>query len=471
MFPVFNTSRRYYIIMDKVEVMKNGAVAMITAHFIDDEDNVFTFYDTSFLENKDIYYAGECYSFDLYGIGVNIRPVPREEQSFSLKGKDAIEFNKKLGRETEYDDKGNPQPVVFNTKNLHAFLQTDEEGPVLADVNSPISAIYETRNHFGVDFEEIEIELSYHNHESEKMHPLSVYLPKTRKYGFDKIPTKGMPVMGTLLLAGRMINRLQLLERPSDILHSFELRDKSGNNILFSKQCSDEAKGTAMSDEEKDEFARYILKEFLKNDLSSVTSENGPHFLASRLRAMWVVPDDTYSAQEKFLNDDHSEKLRYYYRRGRKPVVAYITLYDKDGNKTDWINGNSYCVQVHYGSVLPGQKMKHSVKLKYNALVEKLYESFLYRDTRYVSDFLHKDLDFRSCNMADLCITKEEYIYRTDDINETITNDGSHFKPVLTEGHDGRCYIEMQYKSTTDILRIEEKDGLIYRIEITPKKV
>lgn len=407
------------------------------------------------------------YSFDLYGIGGNIRPVPREELSFSLKGKDAIEFNKKLGRETEYDDKGNPQPVVFNTKNLHAFLQTDEECPVLADVNSPISAIYETRNHFGVDFEEIEIELTYHNHESEKIHPLSVYLPKTRKYGFDKIPTKGMPVKGILLLAGRMIDRLQLNERPSDILHSFELKDKDGKNILFSKNCSDKAKGTAMSDEEKIEFAQHILKEYFKQNISAEKSENGPHFLVSRLRAMWVVPDDTYSAQEKFLNDDHSEKLRYYYRRGRKPVVAYITLYDKDGNKTDWINGNSYCVQVHYGSVLPGQKMKHIEKLEHNGLVEKLFESYLHKDTRYVCDYLHKDLDFRSCNMIDPCITKEEYIYRTNDVNETIVKDGTYFKPVLAEGHDGKLYIEMKYKSTTDFMRIEQKDGLIYKIEIT----
>ena len=40
------------------------------------------------------------------------------------------------------------------------------------------------------------------------------------------------------------------------------------------------------------------------------------------------------------------------------------------------------------------------------------------------------------------------------------------YKPYKVS-NDGVLYIELKYKSTTDIMRIGQKDGLIYKIEIT----
>ena len=40
------------------------------------------------------------------------------------------------------------------------------------------------------------------------------------------------------------------------------------------------------------------------------------------------------------------------------------------------------------------------------------------------------------------------------------------YKPYKAT-NDGVLYIELKYKSTTDIMRIGQKDGLIYKIEIT----
>ena len=154
------------------------------------------------------------------------------------------------------------------------------------------------------------------------------------------------------------------------------------------------------------------------------------------------------------------------------PVIAYISLYDVNGNGCQWLKGGQYTAKIHYGSVYPGQKMEVMRPLSHNRLVEYLFESYEKLDTCDISHYLHKDLDFRSVNLADPCITKEEYIILTDDINERSkkSKEGPE-KPVLVHDETEGDYIELHYSSDpVDIMKVQTYAGFITSITITRKE-
>ncbi len=475
--PIFDSGRSYHLILDKVYVWENGAEATITAHFSDDKDFEITFYDVNYLENKDLYYEGVGYMFDLYAIAYNAQIVPEEERSFSFEGENAVNFNKKVGNETEYDENGNPKPIEFSLSNLHSFHQLKKELPEDASFQSPIKAVWKNIDFLGKKVHEVEIGLPYHNHDYEhddKKHPLSVFIAERQDGISAEQLIEGEPLRGTIYLQGKMRFMANMDENPSTILHSFDAKEDNGTPVFFTHECQKEDQGLLMSEKEQQDFAKHVYCQILtkKTDIEKVVSdkeEKGmPDFCLSRRREVWVMADVNYTASSDFITENKDKYLVRAYCRHRNPIIAYISLYDEDGHKCKWIKGGRYSVKIHYGSVLPGQKMEITKQLDHNALVEVLFNSFKDLNTRLLSQYLHKDLDYRSCVLADPIITKEDFLIRTENVmqaNKRAKN--GPVQPELIYNDQDEAMIILRYSDEPDeIVKVQTESGLITSIEI-----
>ena len=471
--PIFDTSRSYHLILDRVYVWENGAEATIEAHFSDDEDCHITFYDTNYLENKDKYFLGASYLFDLYAIACQVYVVPENEKTFTLEGEKAVNFKKKLGEEPDYDENGNPKPIVFHTSCLHSFLQTNDETPEIAYFRAQITRVFKDIDFLGKKVYEVEIGMPYHSLDNDgKKHPISVYIAADTENKLTQRPTEDEAIRGILYLQGKMRYMINWQETPSTILHTFEAKRMDGSASVFRHVCNDAEIGQPMTEEETVEFAKEVYFQQLSEQISirkiDSDEKDMPDFDAGRKRDVWVKADVNYTAEDYFIAENKEKYLIRSYINHRIPVIAYISLYDTEGNECQWLKGGDYTAKIHYGSVLPGQKMEIMHHKTHDELVNALYDSLKNLDTRYVSSYLHKDLDFRSVNLADPIITREEYLARTEFVNNANkkAKEGPVKSALIYDETDG-YYIELLYPNgTVNIVKAETKDGFITAIRI-----
>ena len=186
---------------------------------------------------------------------------------------------------------------------------------------------------------------------------------------------------------------------------------------------------------------------------------------------MWLKADVNYTAPSDFIAENKEKYLVKAYFKNRKPVIVYVSLYDINGNECAWLKGGHYTAKFHYGSVFPGQKMKLMRHLDHDSLVEVLFHSFETLSTTCVAPFLHKDLDFRSVNLAEPMLTREEYLQRTEQINANIRKKGTDcMKPILIHNKAEGSVIELHYKEgDVYIIKAETNGGFITAIKIDEK--
>ncbi len=472
-FPVFDSRRSIAMVLDEVQVWDNGAEATLIVHSIFDEEFELTFYDTHYLENKDKYIRGHAYVFDIYGIAYHVSIVPEEERSFTFEGEKAVNFNEKLGRETELDEQGNPMPVHFSLENLHSLMQTKDDLPEDTSFRAPVNAVYGAIDFFGKKVREVEITSPYRSFDSEKEHVFSIYTTAEGSNGLSEDPEVGTPLYGVVYFQGKMRHEINDAERPSTMLHSFDAMGKDGSKSVFVHKCDPQDVGQPMSQEECEKFARevfheqfdgsIILKEYDKSD-----NPDMPDYYTYRNRDFWIKSDVNYQASSLFENEDVTNGLYRHYSTSHLPVMAYITLYDEKGNQCQWLKGHSYTAKFHYGSMTPGIKMEIMPQFTHDELVKILYNSFKNLSVHPVSRFLHKDLDYRSSNMVDPIITSKEFIARTKWVNEEIKKEKEgYFKPTLVHDSEQGDKIQLEYSSgCVDEARVETRNGLIVAINI-----
>ena len=149
--------------------------------------------------------------------------------------------------------------------------------------------------------------------------------------------------------------------------------------------------------------------------------------------------------------------------------MAYITLYDENGNQCQWLKGQRYTAKFHYGSMTPGIKMEILPQLTHDELVEILYNSYKNLRLVHLSRYLHKDLDFRSPALADPMISSKEFLARTEAVNERIKKeDNGYLKPTLVTDSEEGSYITLEYSTCEkNEVRVEARDGQIISINIT----
>lgn len=473
--PIFDSYRHCFLIIEHVYVWKSGAEATIRAHFADDEGRKITFYDTDYLENKDKYYVGCGYIFDVYGIAYHAEIVPEDQRSFQFEGEEAINFNKKVGCETEYGENGVPEPVVFYTEDLHSFFQVNDKYPEDASFRSPISAVYGNIDYLGKKVYGVEIGLPYYNEECDKLHPLTVFIAADTNKNLTSCPEVGEPIHGIIYLQGKMRSVVNWNECPSTMLHTFDAKKKDGTDNVFSHICAEGEEGKPMTSQEQNEFAKEVYFQQMTGRIyiKKINSddEEMPDFKAEIKRDIWVKADVGYTAASDFVAEKKDKYLIRKYLKDRNPIIAYVSLYDLDGNECQWLKGGKYKAKIHYGSVLPGQKMIKTSHLEHDELVKKLFESFDELDTLLVAEYLHKDLDFRSTNIPDPIITRDEYLMRTDKINDNNkkSKDGP-VKAVMIEDETEGAMIELRYPTgPIDIVKVKTDGGFITEIRIEKK--
>ncbi|MBO5698603.1 MAG: hypothetical protein J6R79_01170 [Bacteroidaceae bacterium] len=452
--PCIDSSRTHYLIIDQIYEHSNGVEATIKAHFANDPATHVTFYDTEYLINRDQYFVGQCYVFDLYGIAYNASIVPPDKQSYRL-------------------EIFNLPPQEIATDRLHSFMQIGGPYPEIYRFRAPVQEIYHDLDSEIPSFFEAEIGIPHSDLTNNRRHDLSIFIPTAQLPNGDSSLRKTTPIEGALILMGKMRVHVNIEERPSTKIHTFCPRTQRGTPRLFTHRCKAAEVGTEMCPEERRAFAKKIMTQFLGYDLEPPTIEDEDvDFLASRHRSMWIKCDEEYTAAERFITEDITPGLTHYYQTGRFPLMVYVSLYDKEGKACQWLKGASYTAKLHYASMLPGQRMAPREAYTHEMLVETLYEAFKNLHTFPLCKLLHKDLYYTSHNIPDPIITREEFLVYIDGVFEANrTAPEVYLKPRLVQGQDGSQYIELTYpEGTIDRIDVTTHLNLITEIHIRSVK-
>lgn len=303
-----------------------------------------------------------------------------------------------------------------------------------------------------------------------------MYVSGNEANGLSSCPDKDEPISGTFYLQGKMCHMVNRQECPSTMLHSFDARQEDGSMTVFTHTCKEGEEGMLMTEDEQYEFSRNIYMQqlkkvwYVKNDISY--EKIIPDFANNRNCWIWIKADTNYSAAEDFKTEEKWSYMEFYYGSGRFPVIAYISLYDKGGNECEWRKGGEYTAKIHYGSVLPGQKMEVEYPLEHDELVKELYDSYENLDTYYIKEYLDKNLVFRSENIDDPIITRDEYLYRSRKVNKAnLKSIYGTLKAKLIHDADNGDYIELHYPTgEIDKVEVTTSGGLITSINIVNVK-
>ena len=438
--PRVDSSRTHYLVIDKVLERINGAEATIIAHFADDPLTQITFYDTEYLKNRESYFTGQCYVFDLYGMAYQTSVV--QESKDQTRG------------------------------SLYSFMQIGGPHPEICRFRAPISEIYNDLDITFPSLYEVEVGIPYRNLRSCQKHDISVFIPTLQIPNGEQLLAKGTSIEGTLILMGKMRVHANFEERPSTEIHSFTPLTQRGVKRRFAHKCKASEVGEAMNEAERHAFAKKVMKQILGHELEEPYEEEGIDFIASRHRSMWIRSDEMYNAAERFKVEDITPGLSHYYQTGRFPVLVYVTLYDEQGERCLWLKGATYSAELHYGSMLPGQRMAPREAYKHEMLMQVLFEAFRNFHTFPLCKILHKDLYYTSHNLSDPIITREEFLTHIEGVFEA-----NRFAPEgplrakLVREEDGYSYMELTYpEGIVDRMDVETHHNLITEIHINNVK-
>ena len=474
--PIFKVKQRHTMVIDEVQPWPDGTQATIVAHFYNDPGCHVTFYDTHYLENKEKYYAHVAYAFELYGMVNTIEVVPEEKRTIQLKGESAVNFNKKFKNETHYDAGGNPEPVEINLKNMHYFIQINDEYPEGVEFHSPIHKVYNNVDFLGKDIQVMDIELHYHDEEvNARQHIIPIFISPGTQSNIPQDIETGEPVRGTMILQGRMVSMITPTERPSSILHTFDARHSDGTPMTFTHDCDDDNENqTIMTADERHKFAVKIFHDYMlrREHLTrqgDFNIENGPDLLLERSRCAWIKDDADNCAAQNFARlNDLDNYMIYAHSMDCFPMIVYVTLSNLDGAPCPWIKGGTYHARFHYGSVYPGQKMEATFQMSHNQLLDILFHSCDKLDNRFIEPYIHKDIDFRSPALCDPIICRDDFLKRNEVINQNNRKaPEGRMKPELCHDNDGNAYILLHYpEGDVDQMNVTTHNGFITAINI-----
>lgn len=433
--PYIDSMRTHYLIVDKVHERSNGVEATITAHFANDPLTQVTFYDTEYLKNREQYFAGQCYVFDLYGVAYQMSVIPQSVH----------------------------QP-------LHSFVQIGSLHPEVCRFRAPIHDIYGETDIVTSSLFEVEVGIPMRNLRDRQKHDISIFIPMKQLAGRESSLDRGTSIEGTCIMMGKMRVQVNFEERPSTTVHSFDLLTKTGRPSRFTHKCKPSEVGIEMNAAERYAFAKKVVKQYLKPDLEWLTEDDDDSdFMLSRHRNLWVKPDDTYTATEQFTTEDITPGLTHYYQTGRFPIMAYVTLYDQQGQRCAWLKGGSYTARMHYGSMLPGQRIAPREAYQDAMLAHALLDALCNFHTFPLCKLLHKDLLFTSYNLLDPVITREEFLVHLQEVfNARVLEAESEISAKLCYDAAQEAYIELTYPGgVVDRMDFKTCNNLITEIHIS----
>ena len=108
----------------------------------------------------------------------------------------------------------------------------------------------------------------------------------------------------------------------------------------------------------------------------------------------------------------------------------------------------------------------------HNSLVEILFNSFKNLNSRLLSCYLHKDLDFRSCSLTDPIITKKDFLVRTENVMRANKKaKKGPVKPELVYDDQNEAMIVLKYPDGQEnVVKVQTESGFITSILIEDMK-
>lgn len=98
----------------------------------------FAFFAVDYYCNKSLYKIGETISVDISSLGMK---VSEGQRGFQFEGQKAIDWLAKIGKEPNFDQEGNVEPIHFGLENLVAFIDSNTKCPNEAEFQSPGSGV------------------------------------------------------------------------------------------------------------------------------------------------------------------------------------------------------------------------------------------------------------------------------------------------------------------------------------------
>ncbi len=184
------------VTLSEIHEWGNGAEATLEGTItMDEAEREIAFFDTRYALHKGEYTIGETYTFRLSACAYTAEIL--KERTFQFEGEAAAVQREKCGMEQEYDEQGNPSPLVFDLSGLLALLPKSQAYPHEAEFQSPIFAIEEMQA-FSGNFYKAEIAIARDVMEGQEIRiPLFV-----KQSFFQTKPEINDPIRGILWLQG-----------------------------------------------------------------------------------------------------------------------------------------------------------------------------------------------------------------------------------------------------------------------------
>lgn len=436
--PEFRTHSRCILILDEVQVWRNRVEATIVAHSFGGKCK-FTFFDTNYLESKDLYWRGRAYIFDLYGIAYTAQRAAQQATS--------------------------------------SFIQANAECPEDAEFCLMVDEVNDDVKFLEHDVQALTVSFSTGEDDTPRRFPL--FMAAGASANFAQQPLQpGEMISGLLRLQGRMLHEFSFDEEPPAVLHTFSAMGLDGKATTFDHHCQPGEKGLEMNAQERQDFAKQVFANQFSyaraNRLrGGMPEEEQPDFETTNSKLIWVRPDAHNQAQRLFDREDRLRRIFIYYLSDRIPVKAYVTLCDQQGNPCPWLKGGRYTAKISYGCMIPAQRMPYGPDcLNQKQLMEFLEFAFNRQNIWDLATYIDKDIDYRSPHWLEPITSREEFINLTQFIFRAIKDGRSSFTGAKLEGDERSGYrVRLKYATHPDnILTTKTRGGYITAITISQEK-
>lgn len=173
-----------------------GVEATLEGEVLGEVAREIAFFDTRYALNKGRYEVGKTYVFRLAAFAYAAGVLPEKDREFRFEGEKAVEHRKRCGEEQEYDENGNPKPVIFRMDSMVAYLPKWGPYPDDAEFQSPVFGEVASLSAFDSEFYKFDIAIAREGDDD-------VVIPMVaRKSMFKEMPKANDPVRGALWLQG-----------------------------------------------------------------------------------------------------------------------------------------------------------------------------------------------------------------------------------------------------------------------------
>ena len=173
-----------------------GVEATLEGEILGEAAREIAFFDTRYALNKGRYEVGNTYVFRLAAFAYTAVVLPEKYREFRFEGEKVVEHRKRCGQEQEYDENGNPKPVIFRIDEMVAYLPKWGPYPDDAEFQSPVFGEVALLSAFDSEFYKFNIAIAREGEDD-------VLIPMVaRKSMFQELPKTNDPVRGVLWLQG-----------------------------------------------------------------------------------------------------------------------------------------------------------------------------------------------------------------------------------------------------------------------------